>query len=260
MDQFKKNSPWLFFQYSIIKVTNKIINKINQINKGDLFGYEIFELSSSEAIAGYKVLSRLSGKGIIKRAKKGYYYKPIFSAFGEQKPKENLLLDLYLFKKEEQVAYVTGIRLYNRLGLIPDTPSFIHIASLDKQIKGKIGSVTLKPSKSYVQVSSNAIKYLELLDVIKDLNIIPGLQKKEALGYLKKEFHNFTTVEIKNLINYGLSYPPKVRALLGALLEEIQIDSQLYTDLRKSIKSSSNSFQCGINKELLSTANSWKIA
>ena len=241
-----------------MKVTDKIVAKINRIDTGDVFGYDTLGLTSDEIIAGSKALSRLVDKGVIKRARKGYYYKPKTSVFGEQKPREDALLFLYLFEKKKQVAYITGTRLYNRLGLTTQVPSSIRIASLDKQVKGKVGNVVIKPAKSYVKVTSDTIKYLELLDVIKDLNTIPDLQKSDGLVYLKKVIYNFDTTEIKKLVTYGTAYPPKVRALLGALLEAMNIATANLSLLKKSINPSS-SYEYGITPKMLSTANSWNI-
>jgi predicted transcriptional regulator of viral defense system len=241
-----------------MKVTDKIVAKINRIDTGDVFGYDTLGLTSDEIIAGSKALSRLVDKGIIKRARKGYYYKPKVSVFGEQKPREDVLLSLYLFEKNKQVAYITGTRLYNRLGLTTQVPSSIRVASLDKQVKGKVGNVVIKPAKSYVKVTSDSIKYLELLDVIKDLNTIPDLQKNDGLVYLKKVIYNFETTELKKLITYGIAYPPKVRALLGALLEAMNVDTTNLSLLKKSINPSS-SYEYGITSKMLSTANSWNI-
>lgn len=241
-----------------MKVTDKIVAKINRIDTGDVFGYDTLGLTSDEIIAGSKALSRLVDKGVIKRVRKGYYYKPKVSVFGEQKPREDVLLSLYLFEKNKQVAYITGTRLYNRLGLTTQVPSSIRVASLDRQVKGKVGNVVIKPAKSYVKVTTDTIKYLELLDVIKDLNTIPDLQKSDGLVYLKRVIYNFDTAEIKKLITYGVAYPPKVRALLGALLETMNVDTVNLSLLKKSINPSS-SYDYGITPKMLSTVNSWNI-
>lgn len=241
-----------------MKVADKITDKINRIDTGVVFGYDTLGLTSDEVVAGAKALSRLVSKGLIKRAKKGCFYKPKVSAFGEQKPREDVLLSLYLFKNNNQVAYVTGLRLYNKLGLTTQIPSSIRVASLEKQVKGKVGNVQIKPAKSYVKVTSALVKYLELLDVIKDLNTIPDLQKSDGLVYVKNAISNFDNAEIKKLISCGIAYPPKVRALLGALLESMNIDTVNLSLLKKSINPSS-SYSYGITPKMLATVNSWNI-
>ncbi len=241
-----------------MKVTDKIERKIKKIAPGDVFGYDALGLSSSEVIAGAKALGRLTDKGVIRRARKGYYYRPKVSVFGEQKPREDVLLGLYLFDNNKQTAYVTGTRLYNRLGLTTQVPNIIRVASLDRQIKGKVGNLVVKPAKSYVKVTSERVRYLEILDVMKDFNIIPDLQKKDGLAYLKKAIRNLENGEIKKLVNYGISYPPKVRALLGAVLQA-NTECQDLNVLKKSINPTSR-YLYGINEKLLPTVNYWNIS
>lgn len=242
----------------IMKVTDKIERKIKQIAPGEVFGYDTLGLASNEVLAGAKALGRLKEKGVIRRARKGYYYKPKISVFGELKPREDVLLDLYLFDNNKQTAYVTGTRLYNRLGLTTQVPNSIRIASLDRQVKGKIGNLVIKPAKSYVKVTSKSIRYLEILDVMKDFNTIPDLQKKDGLAYLKKALRNLDNNEMKKLVAYGISYPPKVRALLGALLED-NTDCGILKKLKKSINPTS-CYQYGFSLTLLPTAQSWNIS
>lgn len=80
----------------------------------------------------------------------------------------------------------------------------------------------------------------------------------EGVVYLKKVIYNFDTIEIKKLVTYGISYPPKVRALLGALLETMNVDTANLSLLKKSINPSS-SYDYGITPKMLSTVNSWNI-
>lgn len=240
-----------------MNIADKIERKIKQIARGEVFGYDTLGLTSSEVLAGAKALSRLKEKGVIRRARKGYYYKPKVSVFGEQKPREDVLLALYLFDNNKQTAYVTGTRLYNRLGLTTQVPNSIRVASLERQVKGKVGNLIIKPAKSYVKVTSESVRYLEILDVMKDFNTIPDLQKKDGLAYLKKAIRNLDNNEMKKLVTYGILYPPKVRALLGALLEN-NTDFGDLKKLKDSINATSR-YQYGFNATLLPTAQSWNI-
>ncbi|TPG29790.1 DUF6088 family protein [Flavobacterium pectinovorum] len=237
--------------------TDKINRRIKQIAPGEVFGYASLGLSADEVMAGAKALSRLTSKGIVKRARKGYYYKPKVSVFGEQKPREEALLGLYLYEDSRQTAYITGTRLYNRLGLTTQVPNSVRVASHDRQIKGRAGSVLVKPAKSYVKVTPDKIRYLEILDVMKDFNSIPDMQAKDGLAYLKKEIGRLKNDEIKKLVSYGILYPPKVRALLGAVLEDTKKEGHL-KKLKASINPSSR-YQFSITVKLLPTINLWNI-
>ena len=63
--------------------------------------------------------------------------------------------------------------------------------------------------------------------------------------------------EIKKIIKYSLEYPPRTRALLGALLEEIGIKNEV-DNLQNSLNPLSE-YSLGIKKEILKTAKNWKI-
>jgi len=240
-------------------VAQKIKQKIDRIDKGTLFGYNTLGITPDEVLAASKAISRLTAEGIIRRAKKGIYYKPKQSAFGEVKPREEVLLSRYLFDDNRQIGYITGIRLYNRLGLTTQVPNSVHVASAEKQVKGKVGNLLIKPAKSYVKVTQGNIRFLEFLDVIKDLNQIPDLTKKDGFDYLKSEIIRFNNnKEIKKLVSYGLEYPPKVKSLLGALLEYSNIDSADYRSLKNAINPMSQ-YQYGISPKLLPNANNWNL-
>ena len=90
------------------------------------------------------------------------------------------------------------------------------------------------------------------------MNSIPDLKKNDGIVFLKNILKGFDTIQIKKLVTYGAAYPPKVRALLGALLEELKINFSTYDVLKRSMNPSS-SFEYGINSQLLPTVNSWNI-
>lgn len=242
-----------------MNVAEKIKQKIDRIDTGVVFGYTALGLTPGEVLAASKAMSRLAEDGVIRRAKKGLYYKPKQSAFGELKPGEEVLLTRYLFEDSKQVAYITGIRLYNRLGLTTQVPKSVHVASAEKQVKGKVGNLLIKPAKSYVKVTQSNVRYLEFLDVIKDLNAIPDMNKKDGINYLKTEIIRFdNNKEIKKLVSYGKEYPPKVKALLGALLEAANIDADDYRTLKAAINPMSQ-YEFGVSLKLLPNANNWNL-
>ena len=102
-------------------------------------------------------------------------------------------------------------------------PSTIKIASLTKRIYVNKGTIKATPVKSYVEVTESNYNLLGLLDAIKDLNKIPNINYNNALKRLIELLTELKNSELKNIINFALKYPPRVRALLGALLEETSI-------------------------------------
>ena len=91
----------------------------------------------------------------------------------------------------------------------------------------------------------------------KDFKKIPDLDKSSGIKIISKKIKELNSKELKLLIKYGLAYPPRVRALLGALLEDINIDDDL-TTLKNSLNPLSE-YEYGINKGQLPTIENWKI-
>ncbi|MCK0115165.1 DUF6088 family protein [Gelidibacter sp. F63206] len=240
-----------------MNITTSIKTKIARIDTGEVFTYDTLDISQNEFSAAAKALSRMVFSGKIRRYKNGMYYKPKQTAFGELKPREDELLKNYLFENGKQVAYITGVRLYNQLGLTTQVPNVVRLASRDKEIRTKIGNLIIKPAKSYVDVTIKNVPLLQLLDVMKDFNHIPDMDKRTGVDFLKKEIETLSKEDKRRLTNFAKEYPPKVRALLGAVLESLSLD-----DLSGSLKASINylsSYEFGISERILPTISNWNI-
>ena len=240
-----------------MKIAQKIEKQINRIKEGTTFKYQQLSIESSEYTAAAKAIERLIEKGIIKRVSTGVFYKPKQTIFGELKPNEEELLKPYLLQNNKRIAYITGTSLYNRMGLTTQVPKNIKIASRDKRITVSVGNLKGTPVKSYVDVTDKNFHLLEILDALKDLKKIPNLDKNSAIKIISNQLKKLNTNEIKRLIDCALSYPPRVRAFLGALLDKING----YLGLNK-LKNSLNplsEYTYGIDENLLPTASNWNI-
>tara|TARA_R100000935_G_scaffold1440_3_gene4662 strand:+ start:2760 stop:3485 length:726 start_codon:yes stop_codon:yes gene_type:complete len=241
-----------------MNITTSIKAKITRIDTGEVFTYDTLSIPQSEFSAAAKALSRMVSNGVIKRYKNGMYYKPKQTAFGELKPREDELLKNYLFENNKQIAYITGVRLYNQLGLTTQVSKVVRLASKDKEIKTKIGSLIIKPAKSYVSVTKKNVPLLQLLDVMKDFKNIPDMDKRKGIDFLKEKIVNLSDADKDKLTIFAKAYPPKVRALLGALLETLSLN-----ELSESLKETINylsSYEFGISEKTLPTISNWNIA
>lgn len=240
-----------------MNITTSIKTKVARIDTGEVFTYDTLSIPQSEFSAAAKALSRLVANGVIKRYKNGMYYKPKQTVFGELKPREDELLKNYLFEKDKQIAYVTGVRLYNQFGLTTQVPNVVRLASRNKEIKTKIGTLVIKPAKSYVRVTKKNVPLLQLLDVMKDFKNIPDMDKKKGVVFLKQKIENLSDDDKDKLTSFAKAYPPKVRALLGAILETLS-----FNELSDSLKETINylsSYDFGISERTLPTISNWNI-
>ena len=240
-----------------MNITKKIEGKLKTINEGETFTYKDLSVEKNEYQSATKAIERLIKKGIIKRISPGIFFKPKQTVFGELLPNEEEILKPYLYKNGNRIAYITGIYLHNKLGLTTQIPQIIKIASREKEIKVNKSNLKVKPAKSYVDVTNKNFQYLEILDTIKDFKKIPDLDVENGIKILVNIIKKLKEEDIKRLIKYSLKYPPRTRALLGALLEEIGIKDEL-KDLIDSLNPLSE-YSFGIKKEILKTAENWKI-
>ncbi len=240
-----------------MNIAKKIESEISKIEDGDTFTYKDLVIRKEEYSATSKTIERLIKKGIIKRISTGVFYKPKQTIFGELKPNEEKIITPYLFKDGKRIAYITGLLLYNKMGLTTQIPKEISIASREKRIYISKGNIKASAVKSYVEVTERNYKLLEFLDALKDFKKIPNLDKKTGIIILMDELSKLANKQIGNLIKIVLAYPPRVRALLGTMLEEIGCNIGV-----RKIEDSLNplsEYRLGIPKEILPTAEKWNI-
>jgi len=240
-----------------MNIAKKIEKNIDNIESGKAFTYKDLDIKKEEYSAASKAIERLIKKGIIKRFSTGVFYKSKQTIFGELSPDEEEIITPYLFKNEKRIAYITGLLLYNNMGLTTQIPKEISVASNKKRIYISKGNIKAKAVKSYVEVTNENYKLLEFLDALKDLKKIPDLNKKSTISILTNKILELNDTHLKELIEIAIEYPPRVRAFLGALLENVAKNKNT-----KSLDDSLNplsEYELGITKDILPTAEKWNI-
>jgi hypothetical protein len=110
---------------------------------------------------------------------------------------------------------------------------------------------------AYVDVTDDNYILLGILDAIKDIKTIPDVDIKNAILIISERINKMDTKIKTSLLKYAMKYPPRVRALLGAILQ--QMNPKL--DLSK-LKSSLNPitvYNLGIDTSILKAAEFWNI-
>ena len=241
----------------LMGTAEKIVNKIESMIEGTTFSYRELPIATCEYSAATKAIERLLKRGIINRASTGLFYKPKQTAFGKLRPSEEDLLKPYLFKNGKRVAYITGIALYNKLGLTTQIPKDIRVASRDRRIITKVGNIKVKAVKSYSDVNDENYYLMELLDVLKDFKIIPDTDKIQVIRFMLQKFKKLTVKEKNTILEIVFNYPPRVRAFTGALFNELNPDSP-EMKLKESINPLSI-FEFGLDKAFLKFIDFWNI-
>ena len=241
-----------------MKVAAQIRQKIKSIPESQPFGYADLGIAPADFFTAAKALERLQKKGEIKKVSKGIFYKPKQTDFGELGPDYNGILKKYMYDGKKRVGYVTGYALYNQLNLTTQMAFKTKIATNRSRKKIEKGWLQTSSVKSYVPVTENNYQLLGILDAIKDIKRIPDTSTTRVIKILMPKLKQLTQKEIKSMLQYALKYPPRARALLGALLQNI-FDSRFNLTELKSSLNPSTFFRLGIKETDLPTLSNWNI-
>ena len=241
-----------------MKLTEQIRIQIKKIPKGKSFGYADLGIAKESYQTAAKALERLQTKGIIKKISKGVFYKPEQTVFGELKPDYNEQLRPYLFENDKRIAYITGAYLFNQLNLTTQMVFRIKIACRSKRISINRGAIKADAVKSYTEVTDNNYEILGFLDALKDIRKIPDSKTATTVIILNGRIEKLSEMQRAEMIKYALLYPPRVRALLGAILENQNASSKDLKRLKESLNPLSI-IKVGLKETDLPTINNWNI-
>ena len=213
-----------------MSIQSEIREQISAKPEGVVFGYDAFDCYRQAPDAVMKAVGRLVSAGTVRRLSKGLFYRPRRGRLGELPPSDAEKLKALLFRDGRRIGYVTGASLYNRLGLTSQMPMVVTLAWGGASMKRDIGSLKVRLIKSAAPVSDENIPFLELLDVLKDIDVVPDAQPDDVLSYVKKVLSRFDRMSVQDMTGLAKGYyPPRVRALLGMLLDESSYKNEVAT-------------------------------
>ena len=221
-----------------MKVSEYIVFTIDWLPKGYIFTYSDFNTEVTQKEAVIKALNRMVASGKIAKLSKGKYYKPENTPFGNLQPNQAQVLKDLLEENRKITGYLTGYSIYNQLGLTTQVSNTV-----------QIGKNQVRPNFKRERYTITFVKQKNI--ITKDN--IPLLQVLDAIRYIK----DFEDKKIKRLVRLALIYPPTTRALLGALLEQLQ-QGKITKPLFKTLNPINRYKLIGAAK-VLSTAEKWNI-
>lgn len=240
-----------------MKITEYIRNKINRLPKGYIFTYEDFDVNVEKKEAVIKGLNRMVGSGKISKLAKGKYFKPEKTPFGMLQPNQEQIVKDLLNEDGKTVGYLTGYSIYNKLRLTTQVSNVIQIGKNQTRPKLKRERYTISFVRQKNTITKKNIPLLQLLDSIKYIKKIPDTNVKTSCLRFLEILKGFNLDDKKELIRLSLKYPPSTRALLGALLYEIQEKSITLT-LKESLNPITKYEISNANK-VLTESSAWNI-
>lgn len=240
-----------------MKTTEYIAFIIDRLPKGYVFTYTNLNTEANQKEAVIKALNRMVASGKIAKLSKGKYYKPENTPFGNLKPNQAQVVKDLLEENGKITGYLTGYSIYNQLGLTTQLSNTIQIGKNQIRPNFKRERYTISFIKQKNTITKENIPLLQLLDAIRYIKKIPDASIeascKRFLAILKK----FSDKETNSLIRLALKYPPATRALLGALLGQLQ-QAKAAEPLLKSLNPITKYKLEGAAK-VISTTEKWNI-
>jgi hypothetical protein len=188
-----------------------------RIGKGGerLWRHEDFKDLPSAAVA--QALSRLKREGLIDRLAKGTYYRPRKTVFGKSLPSPRSIGKLASRRKP---VFPSGVTAANLLGFTTQTARRGEVStsalSLPRKLIGPDTVVRTRRPEAWRNLSGRDAALLEFLRTAGNTSeLSPQDTIRRTLLLLSREG------SLDRLLKVADSEPPRVRAMLGALGEEL---------------------------------------
>jgi len=240
-----------------MKDSEFIKNTIDRFPKGYVFTYSDFKnkVKSEEALA--KALNRLVASGVIAKLAKGKFYKPEQSPFGELSPDRYQVVKDLLYRNGKVEGYLTGLSVYNSLGLTTQVGSIIQIGKNEVRPSFKRGRYTISFVKQKNSITEENIPLLQILDAVRFIKKIPDSSIGSNCQTLKSLIANLGEREKEKVIKLAMKYQPSTRALLGAILDDLGRGGMV-DRLKKSLNRLTTYALPGA-ADVLASASRWNI-
>jgi len=240
-----------------MKISDYISFMIDRLPRGYVFTYSDFITDVNQKEAVIKALNRMVATGKIAKISKGKFYKPENTPFGKIMPSQTQIVKDLLEEDGKITGYLTGYSIYNQLGLTTQMSNIIQIGKNEIRPKIKRERYTITFIKQKNIITKENIPLLQLLDAIRYIKKIPDTNIEKSSKRFLAIIKNLSDKEINTLARLALKYPPATRALLGAILDQLQ-KGKATEILFKSLNPITKYKLTGAAKAL-STTKKWNI-
>lgn len=223
-----------------------------RIEKGGERLWRMEDFGDLPPAATAQSLSRLTKAGLIQRISKGTYYHARESAFGKTRPNPNTMSKI---ATRTRSIFPAGMTAANQLGFTTQTPSRSEMStsagSIPKKLIGKDAIIHTHRPEAWNILTTNEAALLEFMRRGgRDSELSPEDTLKRMRNFISK------MKLFRKLLEAAPSEPPRVRAIIGALGEDIGADRKDLAALHRSLNPLSK-FDFGIFSAL-PNAKEWQ--
>ncbi len=237
-----------------MKISKAVRARVKEMEPGRIFGLQDFiQIENLQAVS--LELSRLSKKGEIQRLIKGKYFVPKSSRFGKLGPSEWEVLDQVA---KANGGYFAGSTALSRIGVTTQVPAQVTVRGARSTRKLKIGNLTVNfVTTGNAEATYEEAKLTDIIETLRLIKKIPDGDIVQALKKIRRILSDLDPDSLSQLINLARNERPYVRALLGALLE--QVGSLRSYELKSSLNPLTK-YKLGINDIMFSNKATWGIS
>lgn len=239
-----------------MKTSEYISFIIDRLPKGYVFTYTDFTTEVNKKEAVIKALNRMVESGKIAKLSKGKYYKPESTPFGKLQPSQAQIVKDLMENDGKIIGYLTGYSIYNQLGLTTQVSNTIQIGKKEVRAAFKRERFTISFVKQKNTITKENIPLLQLLDVIRYIQKIPDSNPEFSCKRLLAILKDLSEKDKNTMVRLAFKYPPATKALLGALLDELN-ESILAESLYKTLNPITK-YKLAVDKVLTKTEK-WNI-
>ena len=243
---------------TIMNITKEIRKRIAGFSEDYVFTASDFEIDTQNQSAVVKALNRMVKSGEISKLAKGRFYKPRKTQFGELKPSAYQIAKDYIERDGKLIGYITGYSAYNALGLTTQISSYIQIGTNKSRRSVKREKYTISFILQQNPITKKNIEILRILDAIRFIREIPATTPNEACLRLKEIVRDLNDEQREMLVKCVAKYTNYVRALCGAILEDIGCNDSILESIRKTLNGVTE-YKLPISESVLPTKQNWKI-
>jgi hypothetical protein len=213
-----------------------------------LWRFEDFRDLPFPAVA--QALSRLTRAGAIERLSKGLYYRPRPTAFGKSRPNP---ADISKLASSRKSMFPSGMAAANLLGFTTQNPRRSEMAtsesSLPRKLVGADAIIHTRRPAAWAQLSESDAAILDFLRrSAKSSELSPDETLRRILRLMAEKGR------FERLLNVADTEPPRVRAMLGAIGEQLGKSEKSLQCIRESLNPLSR-FDFGPLSQLCSARN-----
>ena len=240
-----------------MSIAKTIEKRIDRIPAGQVFSYQDLPSYAKSPDAVMKSVSRLVKKKRLERLSKGKFYVPKKGMLGLRKPSDSELIRSMLYKDRCLRGYVTGLSLFNQLGLTTQVPRTVTLAVNGGRYDKEFGTMKVKTRVTRVPIEKNDVLLLQYLDALKEIKSIPDSNINLSLKILRKKIAELSNQEQAKLISLAKKYyRQQVRALVGVIFSSLKlaISESLFLSLNPT-----TIYKLNLNQEDWPMASQWNI-